>query len=133
MKKNRKKLIILLVTILLLTTGCTKTLKDENKKTVTNPETGQSLTKNILCRPENSELVSLYKENGVNTDKLTKCSSYTPSIKASEGIWDNIFIKPLSWLILKLGYLVKNFGLAVILAGFGIRLILYPVTKKSSA
>ena len=47
MKNNKKKLIILLVAVLLLTTGCTKTLKDKNKKTVTNPETGQSLTKNI--------------------------------------------------------------------------------------
>ena len=31
-----------------------------------------------------------------------------------------------------MGYLVKNFGLAVILAGLAIRLILFPVTKKSA-
>ena len=55
-----------------------------------------------------------------------------PKIKANEGIWDNIFIKPLSWAILKLGYLIKNFGLAVMLAGLLIRLVLYPFTKKTA-
>ena len=94
--------------------------------------TGQALTKNILCRPEDEDLVDIYNKNGVKTDKLTTCSKFIPTIKADEGLWDNIFIKPLSWLILKLGYLVNNFGLAVILAGLVIRLILYPVTKKSA-
>ena len=41
MKQNSKKIFFLLAIILLLTTGCTKTLKDSNKKVVTNPETGQ--------------------------------------------------------------------------------------------
>ena len=142
LKKLSKVLVVFLLVFLL--TGCTKQLTVEKtnnngKKTKTvvrytkgKNATGQNLTKNILCRPENSELVSLYKENGVNTDKLTKCSSYTPSIKTSEGIWDNIFIKPLSWAILKLGYLFKNFGLAVMLAGILIRLLLFPFTKKAA-
>ena len=94
--------------------------------------TGQALTKNIICKPTNKELVSIYKKNKVNTDKLVECSKFKPIIKAKEGLWDNIFIKPLAWLILKLGYLVKNFGLSVILVGIIIRLILYPVTKKSA-
>ena len=62
MKKNSKKIVILLIAILVLTTGCTKTLKDENKKVVTNPETGQSLTSNILCRPTNKEIVEVIKK-----------------------------------------------------------------------
>ena len=142
LKKISKILVVFLLVFLL--TGCTKQLtvektNNKGKKTKTvvrytkgKNATGQSLTENILCRPENKELVSLYKKNGVDTDKLEVCSKYVPSIKASEGIWDNLFIKPLSWVMLKLGYIVKNFGLAVMLAGVAIRLILFPFTKKSA-
>ncbi len=142
MKKLKKIIIVFLLVFLL--TGCTKQLvtektNDKGKKTKVvvrydkgKNATGQSLTKNIICKPTNKELVSIYKKNKVNTDKLVECSKFKPIIKAKEGLWDNIFIKPLAWLILKLGYLVKNFGLSVILVGIIIRLILYPVTKKSA-
>lgn len=142
MKKLNKIIIVFLLVFLL--TGCTKQLvvektNDEGKKTKVvvkydegKNATGQSLTKNILCKPTDQELANIYKENGVNTDKMVSCKEFTPTIKSDEGLWDNIFIKPLSWLILKLGYLVNNFGLAVILAGLVIRLVLYPVTKKSA-
>ena len=142
MKKLKKIIIVFLLVFLL--TGCTKQLvtektNDKGKKTKVvvrydkgKNATGQALTKNIICKPTNKELVSIYKKNKVNTDKLVECSNFKPTIKAREGLWDNIFIKPLAWLILKLGYLVKNFGLSVILVGIIIRLILYPVTKKSA-
>lgn len=142
MKKLKKIIIVFLLVFLL--TGCTKQLvtektNDKGKKTKVvvrydkgKNATGQALTKNIICKPTNKELVSIYKKNKVNTDKLVECSKFKPIIKSKEGLWDNIFIKPLAWLILKLGYLVKNFGLSVILVGIIIRLILYPVTKKSA-
>ena len=145
MKKLNKITKILVVFLLVfLLTGCTKQLVvektgDNGKKTKTvvkyekgKNATGQTLTKNILCKPTNNELVNIYNENGVNTDKLVDCKSFTPSVKKSDGLWDVVFIKPLAWILLKLGYLVKNFGLAVIIAGLIIRLILYPVTKKSA-
>lgn len=142
MKKLKKIIIVFLLVFLL--TGCTKQLvvektNDKGKKTKVvvkydegKNATGQSLTKNILCKPTDEELANIYKENGVNTDKMVSCKEFTPTIKSDEGLWDNVFIKPLAWVILKLGYLVKNFGLAVILAGLAIRLVLYPVTKKSA-
>lgn len=142
LKKISKILIVFLLVFLL--SGCTKQLvvkktNDKGKKTKVvvkyekgNNATGQSLTENILCRPQDKDLVDIYNKNGVKTNKLAKCSNFEPTIKTNEGLWDNIFIKPLAWLILKLGYFVKNFGLAVILAGLAIRLILYPVTKKSA-
>lgn len=141
-KKIGKGLLIFFLAIML--TGCTKQLvvqktnsKGKKVKEVVRYDkgdnaTGQSLTKNIICKPTEKELVDIYKKNKVDTDKLVDCKDFKPTIKASEGLWDNIFIKPLAWIILKLGYLVKNFGLAVILAGIAIRLILYPVTKKSA-
>ena len=127
MKKLKKIFIVFLLVFLL--TGCTKQLYTEKtnssgkkQKTVVRytkgkNATGQALTKNIICKPNNEELIKLYNKNKVNVNKLVECSKFKPDINKTEGVWDNIFIKPLSWLILKLGYLVKNFGLAVILAG----------------
>lgn len=141
--KKLKKLIVVFLLVFLLT-GCTKQLVVEktNKKgkkteVVVKYEkgenaTGQALTENIICKPQDKDLQKLYKDNGVKIDKLEDCKDFSLSIKSDEGLWDNIFIKPLAWLILKLGYLVKNFGLAVILVGIAIRLVLYPVTKKSA-
>lgn len=142
MKKLRKIIVVFLLVFLL--TGCTKQLvvektNDKGKKTKEvikydegKNATGQTLTKNILCQPTDKELANIYKDNGVNTNKLVKCSEFKPTYNSKEGIWDNIFIRPLSWVILKLGYFIKNFGLAVIIAGLIIRLILYPVTNKSA-
>lgn len=142
LKKVGKILIVFLLVFLL--SGCTKPLEKEVKnedgketsEIVRYDEgenaTGQSLTENIICRPTEKELVDLYEDSGKNLDKLVDCEKFVPTISSDEGLWDNIFIKPLAWLILKLGYLVKNFGLAVILAGLAIRLILYPITKKTA-
>lgn len=142
MKKLSKLLVVFLLVFLL--TGCTKQLvvektDDNGKKTKEvikyekgKDATGQTLTENILCKPTNKELVNLYEKSGVETSKIVSCNKFVPKIKVNEGLWDNIFIKPLAWVILKLGYLFKNFGLAVIVAGLLIRLVLYPVTKKSA-
>lgn len=142
MKKICKCFLVLFLAIIL--TGCTKQLvaektnsKGKKVKEVVRYDkgknaTGQTLTKNIICKPTEKELIDIYKKNKVNTDKLVSCKNFKTTIKSNEGLWDNLFIKPLAWIILKLGYLVKNFGLAVILAGIVIRLILYPVTKKSA-
>ena len=132
MKNNKKKLIILLVAVLLLTTGCTKTLKDKNKKTVTNPETGQSLTKNILCRPENKDLIKIYIENGISVNSLPKCSNFKIDSGGYEGLWNSIFVKPLAFVILFFNNYVKNAAVALIITSILIRLIAYPLTKKTA-
>ena len=142
MKKLKKIIVVFLLVFLL--TGCTKqlTVKETDKETGKTKKvavvykkgknaTGQTLTKNIICKPSNKELVKLYEDSNVKLDKLPDCSKFTPSFN-DEGIWENLFVRPLSWIILKVGYLVKNFGLAVILVGILIRLLLYPVTKKSA-
>lgn len=142
MKKLKKIIVVFLLVFLL--TGCTKqlTVKETDKETGKTKKvtvvykkgknaTGQTLTKNIICKPSDKELVKLYEDSNVKLDKLPDCSKFTPSFN-DEGIWENLFVRPLSWIILKVGYLVKNFGLAVILVGILIRLLLYPVTKKSA-
>ena len=131
MKKN-KKLLILLITVLLLTTGCTKTLKDANKKVVTNPETGQSLTENILCKPTNKKIIELYQKNEVNLDNLPKCSKFSITTGGYEGLWNSIFVKPLAFVILWFNNYVKNAAIALIITSLIIRLAAYPLTKKTA-
>lgn len=131
MKKNKGKLIIIL-TLTLLLTGCTTTLKDENKKVVINPDTGQSLTKNILCQPENKETLKLYKENKLEVGKLPMCDDFKITTGGYEGLWESIFVKPLAFIILKISSIVKSSGLALIITSILIRLVAYPITKKTA-
>lgn len=72
MKKKNAKVLLLIISLIMLT-GCTKTLTDENKKAVKFEDTGKTLTENVLCRPTEEKVIELYKENGVDTDKLPVC------------------------------------------------------------
>lgn len=129
--RNRKRLVVILL-ILLLTTGCTKTLKGADKKAVTNPETGQSLTANILCQPENKETIKAYEDNGVDLSKYPKCSNFKINSGGYDGLWDSIFVKPLAFVILWFNKYVKSAALALIITSILIRLIAYPITKKTA-
>ena len=134
MKKNCK-LIVLLIALVLLCSGCTKYLSDENNKRITSEVTGQALTSNILCLPKDKELLSIYEKYkeflAVDYDSLKPCSSYSPNNIAYAGLWETIFIKPLAWIIIKLGKYIGNYGLSVMALGVCIRLALLPLTKKS--
>lgn len=129
---NRFKKLIILPVLLLLLTGCAKTLTDEKKKVVQLESTGQSLVENILCQPTNEDAIKLYEANGVDIKSLPKCTDYHITSGGYEGIWTTIFIKPLAWVIIKLGQLVKNYGLAIIIITLGLRLAMMPVTKKTA-
>ena len=130
MKKSKKILVLLIVLFLL--TGCAKQLKDSEGKVVRVESTGQTLISNILCQPTNEETIKLYEDNGVEISKLPKCSSFKPTSGGYEGIWTTIFVKPLAWVIVKLGKYVKNYGLAIIIVTLLLRLIVMPVTKKTA-
>lgn len=127
--KKIKKVAILSITILLLT-GCTTTLVDSKKQAVKNPETGQSLTENILCQPENEKTVKIYEKNKVNVKKLPKCDNFKVTSGGYEGLWTSIFVKPLAYIILKLGKLVNSFAISIIIITVILRFILFPFTKK---
>ena len=128
---KKKKLIILLVSVLLLT-GCTTTLKDSDKKVVTNPDTGQSLTKNILCQPTKKKIIKLYEKNGIKLEKLPECSDFKITSGGYEGLWNSIFVKPLAFVILWFNNYVKNAAVALIITSILIRLLAYPLTKKTA-
>ena len=130
MKKNNRRIAILLLCLSILT-GCTKQLKDKDNHIVKNETTGQAITENVICKPTDKETLEIYKEYEVNIDKLPACKEFTP-LSNYEGLWTSIFVKPLAWVIIQIGTLVKNYGLALILACLLIRLALYPLTKKTA-
>ena len=54
--------------LLLLTTGCTKTLTDKNNQAVKNETTQQTLTENIICQPTDKNSIKEYEKNGVKIE-----------------------------------------------------------------
>lgn len=156
MKKN-KKLLIVVIALMFLITGCTKQFKDADGKVVQDETTKQTLVENILCRPvdlkdtyeeaieeKKNDLDKLLedgeiskKEHKKQVDKLLDieelpvCTEMSITSGGYESIWTSIFVKPLAWVIVQLGKLVKNYGLAIVLITILIKLVLFPLTYKS--
>ncbi|MBE6152187.1 MAG: YidC/Oxa1 family membrane protein insertase [Firmicutes bacterium] len=130
--KNKKITLVLLFIMLISLTGCTKILKNEENKAVQNQTTGQSLVENILCQPEDQSTIELYNQNNIDITKLPKCNEFKITSGGYEGIWTTVFVKPLAWIIIQIGNLVKNYGLSVIIVTLLIRLVMYPVTQKTA-
>lgn len=157
MKKN-KKILILLLLVVFLTTGCTKQLKDADGKVIKDEKTEQVLVENVLCQPR--ELKEEYKkaieqkkldiekkyedgdiskkeykkqiENLLDIEELPKCTEISVVEGGYESFWTSVFVKPLAWVIVNIGKLLKNnYGLAIIVITLLIRLVLYPLTNKS--
>ena len=129
---HKKLFIVILLVMTLSLTGCTHYVKNSDGGVVRDKETGQSLVSNILCQPTDENMTKLYEKNKVKIDKLPTCAEFTPADGGYEGIWSTLFIKLLSWLIIKIGEVVKNFGLAIVIVTLIIRLIIFPISKKSA-
>ena len=94
MNKNKNKIkIIIILLLLILTTGCTKSLVDENKKAVKNPNTGQTLTENILCQPTDKDTIKAYEKAGVKIEKLPKCEDFKINSGGYDGLWSSLIVK----------------------------------------
>ena len=131
-KKSNKLKIVLILILLVISTGCTKTLTDSHKKPVKNEITGQNLTKNIICQPTNKTTIKAYKKNGVKIEKLPKCDNFKVTNGKYEGLWTSLFIKPLSFILLVLGKNIGNYAISLIIVSLIIRFIAFPVTKKTA-
>ena len=129
MKKINKILVLILLVLSL--SGCTKILEDKDGKAVVNEVTGQSVTENILCRPTDKETIKLYEEAGKDLSELPECSDMKIT-GDYESIWNSFFVRPLAWIIIKVGELVNSSALAIIIITLAIRLLLYPVTQKTA-
>lgn len=131
-KKKSKLKIFIVLSLLLLTTGCTTTLTDKNNKPVKNEVTGQNLTKNIICQPTDEDTIKTYQENGVKIENLPKCDEFKVNSGKYESLWTSFFIKPLAYILLLVGRIVGNYAISVIILSLIIRLIAYPVTRKTA-
>ncbi len=60
------------------------------------------------------------------------CEEFTITSGEYDGLWTAIFVKPLAWVILFFGKLSGKFGLGLIITSVLIRLVLFPLTKKST-
>lgn len=156
--KKKTKYFVILTLFLLLVTGCTTNLKDKEGNVVKNDVTGQTLTENILCRPNDEESIKLYKENGME-EKLNElpfctckedyytesvytngeyvetkmeCTQFTAGSNGYDGLWASIFVKPLAWVILFFGRFLNNYCFGLIITTLLIRLIAFPLTKKTA-
>ena len=135
MKKNNKFKILILIMLLLLTTGCTKTLTDKNNQAVKNEKTQQTLTENIICQPTDKISIKAYEKNGVDIKKLPKCDDFKITSGKYEGLWTSFLVKPLAFVLLAIGRLLGftgKYALSIIIVSLAIRLIAYPVTRKTA-
>ena len=136
--KNKLKLFALL-SIFLFITGCGNKnyIVDKDNNIVKFEKTGQMLQKDILCLPtKDGELYKQYEkyQDQLNFEmkELPDCNDFKVSSNKSSGLWEFLFVKPLALIIIKLGHLVGNLGISLILIGLAIRIILLPFTIKST-
>ena len=136
MKKNNKlKIITIVLLLLLLTTGCTKTLTDKENKAVKNEVTQQTLTENIICQPKDKTSIKAYEKNGVNLEELPKCEDFKITSGEYEGLWTSFLIKPLAFVLLKIGEILGftgKYAISIIIVSLAIRLIAFPITRKTA-
>ena len=137
MKQKKIILGLFLLMTILSTSGCGNSnyIKDQDNKVVMNEETGQNIQKDILCKPTNENLYKTYEKYNdqlnIKLEDLPSCEEFETNKIPYHSLWESIFVKPLAWLILKVGYFLKNFGWAVMLIGLLIRVILFPLSLKS--
>ena len=130
MKKKKIILLVGLFFLILTTTGCVRILEDEDGNRVQNEVTGQNLTDNILCRPTDPEIIKLYEDAGTDLSELPECSDLTIT-SGSGGIWENVFIVPLAFLLITVGGVVGSYALATIIVSIAIRVVLLPVSIRA--
>ena len=155
---NKKKIVLVLVLGLVLLSGCTKQLKDANGKVVRDEKTNQVLVENILCKPvelkgkyievlekkkidyqkkyEKGDISKKeYKEktsNILDIDKLPNCNKISIVEGGYETFWTSVFVKPLAWLLIKVGKILGNsYGFSIIVITFLIKLIILPFSIKT--
>ncbi len=122
-----KRLAILAILLLVFTTGCTDRFTDK--------KTDQAYVSNIMCQPTDKDTLEVYSRNtkqmDVKISELPKCTEFKVTDGEYENLFSSLFVKPLAWLILKLGELIGKYGISIMIMGLLLRIIMIPLTKKS--
>ena len=95
------------------TTETTEEKKEDNKK------------------EESKETTTEEKQEEYVTEEVP-CEEFKVTSGKYDGLWTAIFVKPLAWVILFFGKISGSFGVGLIITSILIRLIAYPLTKKST-
>ena len=101
--------------------------KEEENKEEIKEDTKKEEKKEEVKVPTPSEATEEVKE-----EEKTQCKAFKVTSGGYEGLWTSIFVKPLAWLILFFGKYLSNFGLGLIAVTLLIRLVLYPLTRKTA-
>ena len=134
---KKRLYVLILICVIILSTGCGSSdyIKKDKKTIVTYEKTGQNLQKNILCQPKEKDLYKLYekyeKQMDVKLKDLPKCDNFKVTSGKYKSLWNSIFVKPLAYIILKVGKFIKNYGVSVMLIGVLIRVVLLPFSVKT--
>jgi len=111
-------------------------VEEETKtdETTEKEETKQADKKDTKTTTKSEEKKEETEEVVTETEvKKYKCKEFKATSGGWEGIWASIFVKPLAWVILFCGKYTSNFGIGLIITTILIRLIMYPLTKKTAA
>jgi YidC/Oxa1 family membrane protein insertase len=129
-----KKKVLIIFLLLITLSGCTKRFTVEG-----DDKSKKQYVSNIICKPETKSQQEIYEankdkllEDNVDYDKLPRCKNLKINSGGYEGLWTSIFVKPLAWIIIKVGLLVKSNGLAIMIVGFLLRALMFPLSKKST-
>lgn len=130
----KKKLVVLLLLLVTLS-GCTKRFEVTNDKKET-----KAYVANIVCKPESEELNKIYSDNkdklkkdyDIDYEKLPLCKDLKITSGGYEGLWTSLFVKPLSWVIVKIGLFLNSYGLSIMILGIIFRAIMMPLSLKST-
>ncbi len=85
-----------------------------------------------VVKDKKGKKTEVKKTEEVIETKEVDCEEFKVTSGKYEGLWTSIFVKPLAWVILFFGKLTSSFGLGLIITSILIRLIAYPLTKKST-
>ena len=105
---------------------CDKTV-EEIKETKEEHEEGNEITEDVIEKEEETE-----KDENLPSSDDDKCEEFSIFRGEYSGLWTAFFVKPLAWIILFIGKNLGSFGLGLVITSIIIRLIVYPMTKKST-
>ncbi len=85
-----------------------------------------------VVKDKKGKKTEVKKIEEVIEEKEVDCEEFSVTSGKYEGLWTSLFVKPLAWVILFFGKLTSSFGLGLIITSILIRLVVYPLTKKST-
>lgn len=111
---------------------CDDEILNEDKKSNDTVEKETSSENETIEDNVSSEEIIDAQEKEITNLKEESCEEFSVFKGKYEGLWTSFFVKPLAWIILFFGRNLGSFGLGLIVTSILIRIIVYPLTKKST-